>query len=122
MQKDSSAHFINIVDEDSRKINYKHGIACSYMLKAGYTNHFYNDFTSMKELAIEALKWHNLSLNKTDIAIAYWQLSIALSRLGNPDEALENAKLCYEWAKKTGDDQWLGNSLESMTDIYRDQG
>lgn len=122
MQKDSSDYFIKLVAEESGKINYKHGMACSYMLRAGFVNHFHNDFTSMKELALEALRWHNLTPNKKDIAIAYWQISFALFRLGNSEEALVNAKLCYEWASKSGDDAWVRNILESMTDIYRETG
>ena len=66
MQKDSSDYFIKLVAEESGKINYKHGMACSYMLRAGFVNHFHNDFTSMKELALEALKWHNLTPNKKE--------------------------------------------------------
>ncbi len=121
INKDSALYYVSLVYEESKKINYEHGMAEAYLEKAGLAN-FYSDFFQAEQLAHQALKWFSLTSNKNKIAIAYWQLSSLQCKQSNYDEALINSTLCYEWAKKTGDDDRIVNALESMTDIYRERG
>jgi hypothetical protein len=120
--KDSVNYYTNLVYEESKKINYIHGLAESCVLKAAIANHFYNDFSTMEKMAREALMWFSKISNKKDIEIAYWQLGRALTNECNYDEAITNLDLSSYYAKKIGNDEWIGNCLETMTDIYRDRG
>ena len=120
--KDSSDYYITTEYEESKKINYRHGIAAVYLQKAAFANHFYNDYFQMEKMAREAINWFNQTGNKKNIAIAYWQISVAQCKESKYDEALLNAKLCYEWARKTGEEIWVPNALETMTDIYGETG
>jgi tetratricopeptide (TPR) repeat protein len=119
---DSSVYYLNLIYQESKKINYAHGIAEAYMGKSVLANFISYDFLQAEQLAKEALKWFSLTSNKNRIPIAYWQLSRAQSKQADYDDALTNAKLCCEWAKKTGDDSTIGPALETMTDVYRERG
>jgi len=120
--KDSTVYYANFTYEESKKLNYIHGLAGACMLKAAIANHFYNDFSQMEKMAREAIKWFNLTPNKKYIEISYWQLGRAQTNQSNYDEALTNLKLSYGWAQKAGEEQVKGMVLETMTDIYRDRG
>jgi hypothetical protein len=120
--QDSALYYANISYEESKKINYVHGLAEAYLQKAFMANFFYNDFSQMEKMASEAIKWFNLTSNKKDLDNVYGQLSFAQYRQSNYEEALYNSKLCYEWAKKTGDQDGWDHALEEMTNIYRERG
>lgn len=121
-QKDSALYYERVVYEESEKINYKRGLALAYLLKATMAIHFYNDFLQTAHMAREAIQLFNQASDKRKIPIAYWQLSYAQSKLSNYDEALKNAEKCYVWAKRTGEEKWIGSALETMTDIFRERG
>jgi LytS/YehU family sensor histidine kinase len=120
--RDSATYFANHIYEESKRINYAHGLAAFCMLKAGIANQFYNDYSQMERFVREALKWFNLTENKKDIDIAYWQLGRALTNQSNYDEALTNLQIAYGLAQKEGYKGVKGAVFETMTDIYRDQG
>src|SRR5215218_1339448 len=52
--KGSSIFYSNIASEESRRINYRHGIAVAYVQEAAMSNHFENDFPKMEQKAREA--------------------------------------------------------------------
>ncbi len=120
-KKDSAEYFANLAYEESKKISYIHGIAEAYLLKAVMADRF-SDCSQTEKMAREAIKWFNLTSNKKDLDNVYWLLAIALFKQSNYDEALYNSKLCYELAKKTGDQDGWDHALETMTDIYRERG
>jgi hypothetical protein len=120
--KDSSTYYSHIAFEESRRINYRHGIAEAYVHEAGMANHFHNDFSKMEQMASEAIRWFSLTPNKKDIEIAYWQLGRAQTNQSNYDEALSNLTSAYEWAQRSGFGIVKSMVFETMTDIYRDRG
>jgi len=120
--RDSTIYFANLVYNESKRINYQHGSAMACVLKAAIANHFYNDFSQMEKWAGEALSWFDQTSNKKNLGIAYWQLSLSQCRQARYDEALLNAKTCYDLANKTNDQHFKFSALESMTDIYRETG
>lgn len=121
-QKDSLIHYTGIAYEESKKINYIHGLAVSYVRKSGIAVCTHNDFPQTEKYAREALKWFSLTGNKKELCFAYWFLGRALTNQSRYDEALTTIQLAYQLAKKEGDEDGMGSALETMTDIYRDRG
>ena len=121
-EKDSVIYYTRIAYEESKKINYIHGIAMSFVRKSGIANCTQNDYPQTEKYAREALTWFGLTTNKKELCGAYWFLGRALTNQSRYDEALTNIQLAYQLAKKDGDEDWMGNALETMTDIYRDRG
>jgi len=121
-EKDSVIHYTDKAFEESKQINYIHGLAASYIRKSGIANCTHNDFPQTEKYAREALKWFSLTSNKKELSIAYWHLGRALTDQSHYDEALTNIQLAYQLAKRDGDEDWMGRSLETMTDIYRERG
>jgi tetratricopeptide (TPR) repeat protein len=121
-EKDSIIHYTRTAYEESKRINYIHGLAVSYIRRSGIANCVHNDYPQTENYAREALKWFSLTANKKELSVAYWFLGRALTNQSRYDEALTNIQLAYQLAKKDGDDQWVGPALETMTDIYRDRG
>lgn len=121
-EKDSIIHYTQIAYEESKKINYIHGLAVSYVRKSGIANCTHNDYPETEKYAREALKWFSITGNKKELSVAYFMLGRALTNQSHYDEALTNIQLAYQLAKKDGDEDWMGSSLETMTDIYRDRG
>jgi hypothetical protein len=70
------------------------------MQRAGFANHFHNDFSAMEHWAGEALKLFNQTPNKKQIEIAYWQLGAALFRQFRYKEAEPYLEQSYYWAEK----------------------
>ncbi|OQP53156.1 hypothetical protein A4D02_22425 [Niastella koreensis] len=108
--------------EESKKINYIHGLAVSYLRRSGIANCTRNDYPETEKYAREALRWFSLTANKKELSVAYWFLGRALTNQSHYDEALTNIQLAYQLAKKEGDENCMGMALETMTDIYRDRG
>ena len=121
-EKDSAIYYANMEDEESRKINYLHGIAESYMLKAAMQNVFFHNFPEMENLAKEALKWLNRINNKTRIEIAYWQAAGAMFAQYRYDEASPYLEESYYWCEKNGNKEWMYNVLGFKYENYRDIG
>jgi len=119
---DSALYYANLGYEESKKINYIHGIAESFCPKAAVQNHLYNDFAKMEQLARESLKWFDSTSNKKGIEIPYFQVGRALFVQGNCDEGLKNLKLSYEMALMADNINFSNIALESMTDVYRERG
>ena len=44
MHQDSSARYIDLIEKESRKLSYTHGMAACYMQKGGFANHFLRDY------------------------------------------------------------------------------
>ena len=121
-EKDSIVHYTDIAFEESKKLNYIHGLAVSFIRKSGIANCMHNDFPETEKYAREALKWFRLTANKKELSSAYWFLGRALTNQSHYDEALTNIQHAYQLAKKDSDEEWMGMALETMTDIYRDRG
>ena len=121
-EKDSIIHYTQVAYEESKKINYIHGIAVSFVRRSGIANCTQNDYPQTERYAREALTWFGLTSNKKELYVAYWLLGRALTNQSRYDEALANIQLAYQLAKKDGDREWIGPALETMTDIYRDRG
>ncbi len=120
--KDSSAYFMNIVYEESKKINYLHGIAVIHIQKAAFANHFFHDYFEMEKQAKEALKWFDKTNNKKLIEVAYWQIAAAIFTQYRYEEAEPYLDLSYYWAQKNKNKDWMYNVLGFRYENYRDIG
>ncbi|MFN2440130.1 MAG: histidine kinase [Chitinophagaceae bacterium] len=119
---DSALYYANLAYNESKKINYIHGIAESFCPKAAVQNRLYNNYPKMEQLARESLKWFDLTRNKKGIEVPYWQVGRALFDQGNYDEAFTNLKLSYELALEAGNIHFSNTVLETMTDFHRARG
>ena len=119
---DSCLYYANLCFQESSKINYIHGIAASFCLKAGVRNHEYKDYKGMEMLAKEALKWFDKTPNKKEVEIAYWQVGAALFYQFKYDEGEQYFKQSYYWAKKNNNVEWEYNVLGFLYENYRDIG
>jgi tetratricopeptide (TPR) repeat protein len=121
-EKDSAIPYTQTAYEESKKLNYIHGLAVSFIRKSGIAICIHNDYPQTEKYAREALNWFSLTSNKKELSVAYLHLGRALTNQSHYDEALTSIQLAYQLAKKEGDENWMGSALETMTDIYRDRG
>ncbi|HET7899284.1 MAG TPA: hypothetical protein VFL47_16470, partial [Flavisolibacter sp.] len=121
-KKDSSLHYIQLVQAESKQQNNIHGLALAYILKAIYAYNYYNDLIQTEQMAREAISCFHRTANKKKITFAYQVLGRALTDQSRYDEALTNLNLSLKWAQITGDHNFILMNLETMTDIYRDRG
>lgn len=120
--RDSAVFYSNLCYEESKKINYVHGIAQSFTQKAFIALNLDGDFSRAHQLAEEALKWYDLSSNKENIGYARGALFRAINKNPNTDSALAELKRLYRQGETKNDIHFMRDCLESMTDIYRDWG
>ncbi len=70
---DSVNIYITPAYEESKKLNYAHGIAVSLFQKAGIQKHYGND-PEAAAWATQSLEWYQRTSNKKYIDIPYYQL------------------------------------------------
>ena len=120
--RDSAVFYSNLCYEESKKINYLHGIAQSFTQKAFIALKFDADFSRAEQMAKESLKYYEASPNKNNIEYTHGALFQAISSNANTDVALAELKRYYEQGKSKNNTDLMQHSLESMTNIYRDWG
>jgi len=119
---DSAIRYTDIVEQESRKINYMHGIAESYGMKGIIQNRYYGNFPAAVKLIREGLSWFNRTNNKRTLEIQYIMLFVAFSKLDLYDDADSSLQRSYEWSKKNGSANWMYGALGTMYEYYRDAG
>src|SRR5215831_8202546 len=115
--RDSAVFYSNLCYEESKKINYPHGIAQSFTQKAFIALNIDGDFSRGEQLAKEALKFYDISPNKDAIEYAHGALFRAIDGNPNTDAALAELKQYYEEGKKKNDAHLIRHCLEGMTNI-----
>jgi len=119
---DSAVLYLNTVEQESRQINYIHGIASSYGMKAAIQNRYFRNFSEAVKCAREGLNWFDLTNNKQGIEILYYMLFVAFSKLDQYDDADSSLQKSYEWAKRNHKKEWMYNALVTMYEYYRELG
>ena len=119
---DSAIYYARLFTDESKKINYIHGIAESYMCNGVLQMAVYGNQPEAEKLLKEGLKWFEKTANKERIEIAYCLLGDALFNQGKYAESLESLKQGYKFAKNAGNQHWTVASLEKMTNVYREWG
>jgi LytS/YehU family sensor histidine kinase len=120
--KDSAEHSADLAYSEAQKINYIHGIAISFCRKAQITKQFDNDFIQSELLGRESLRWFQKTSNKSGIDTLYHNLAFAVLAQSKFDEALYYIEKKFDWAKKTGDQPGMFETLISLSGINRQSG
>jgi len=120
--RDSSLLFANSAFNESKKLDYFNGMARSFAPKAALKNHFLGDYPAMEELARESLKWFALTSNKKHIEIPFWELGIALIKLGKHEEGQLAYQQAYDWAEKNQNIPVMRWCIGPGYEYYRDIG
>ncbi len=120
-EMDSMQHYLALAYEESKKLNYAHGIAVTLFQKAGLQN-LSGNYSKIEELATESLQYYNQTSNKKYIEIAYYELGLAFRYQGMYDKAIINYKQSFEWAKKAGSYDWMLNALSDIGQCYEAAG
>ena len=108
--------------EESRQLNYTHGIAVALAFQAYIVNKHANDFVQSERMARESLQWFAKTEDKGSITMAYYTLGFSLFAQSRFDEAILYFKKGQELAHRSG------NGLEEVTFLsqvgaaYRERG
>ncbi len=121
-KKDSAVYFAGLAMQESKKINYTHGIAVTLTSQARIVKHFDDDFVQSEKLGKESLTWFEKTLNKEGITDTYHELAVSLHAQSRFEEtAAYNLKL-YEHYKIKGNTDDLSSVLAVLTVIYKEAG
>jgi len=121
-KKGSAIYFAGLALQESRKINYIHGIAVALARQARIVKHFDDDFVQSEKLGKESLNWFEKTPNKEGITDTYHELIVSLHAQSRFEEtATYNLKL-YEHYKINGNTDDLFSVLQTLTVIYKEAG
>ena len=121
-KKDSATQFAMLAYEESKKLNYIHGIAISLVRKARIAKHFDDELVLSEKLARESLSWFAKTPNQEGIYEVYHFLMYTTFGQSRFDEAIEFAKKKYDLSKATGNETGMFNALSNIGAIYKDAG
>jgi len=121
-KKDSAEHYALLAYEESKKLNYIHGIAESFSCKSRIAKHFDDDFIKSEALGRESLHWYEKTNNKKGIETVYDELWYAFFAESKYDEAYKYAEKKYERCKITGDEYGMYDALSGMGVIHFQKG
>lgn len=96
----SILYYTNLLYEESKKINYIHGIAASYVQKAIIASRFGQDHFQSEQLARDAINWYDRTPDKREIEYAYLQVASELFAQYRYNEASPYLDQSYYWAHK----------------------
>ena len=120
-RNDSATYYTNILYEESRKLNYIHGIAGAYIQKAIIADRR-EDYFQSEQLAREGIEWYNRTSNKKEVEYAYLQVATELFAQYRYDEASYFLDQSYNWANKNANRDVMYNVLGFKYESYRDIG
>lgn len=121
-RKDSAIYFAGLAMQESKKINYIHGIAVTLARQARIVKHFDDDFIQSEKLGKESLNWFEKTANKEGITDTYHELIKSFHAQSRFEEtATYNLKL-YEYYKIKGNTDDLFSALQVLTVIYKEAG
>ena len=117
--RDTFEYYSTLAYNESKNLNYIHGIALTLAQKASYQKHYGND-RKAQTLARESLRWYQLTNNKKYIAIPYYQMGREFFAQSRWAEALINLRQCLYWQKKSGDINRLLGTISLIGEVYRE--
>jgi len=118
----SILYYTNLLYEESKKINYIHGIAESYRLKAIIAELYGRDYFQSEQLARDAITWFDRTPNKRNIEYAYKTVAVALFLQYRYNEAFPYLKRWFYWSEKNGNKNEMYQELGFEYENYRDLG
>ena len=119
---DSALLYDSIAYEESKKLNYIHGVAESYLPKALLSVYYFADYKSTENLSKESLKWFELTPRKNNIERAYFFLASALFNQYQYEKATPYLEKCFYWAEKNKNYESIKDGLGLKYETYRDIG
>lgn len=120
--KDSAIYYTDLVYNESKKINYIHGIAVALCCQSLIAKHFDDDFVRSERLGKESLEWFDKTANKEGIDTMYSYLVYALFSESKFDEAVFYTQKQLDHAKETADSAMIFDAIGTMCAIYRTSG
>ena len=121
-KEDSAGHYANLAYNESKKINYVHGIAVSYIRKARIAKHFADDFILSERLAQQSLMWYEKTANKEGLFDVYYELFYAVVPQSRFAEGAEYANKMYELSNEKGDEAGMCEALQRIAAAYKNAG
>ncbi|MES1225208.1 MAG: tetratricopeptide repeat protein, partial [Bacteroidota bacterium] len=119
---DSAIYYYQRIDAESRNINYKHGIALSFYIRASVAYRRDNNLPEAQAFAKESLNWFALSENKKRIEFPYLKIGITLFLEGHTEEAYPYLELSCKWSEQNKNREMLDYSIGFIYEHYRDIG
>ena len=108
--------------EQSRAINYKHGIALALACQAFAENMGTNDFPRAEQIARESLAWYDQTDDKRGITVAHYVLGFALFAQSHFEEANRHYDLAREYARRQGNKKEEIFMFSLTGEAYRESG
>jgi tetratricopeptide (TPR) repeat protein len=121
LKNDSAAYYAILAYNESKKINYIHGIAESLSYK-GQIEDFSENFPRIEKLSCEALDWYRKTSNKKGLGKTYWYLGYSLYAQSFFSEAIKNFDSSYDWCEKAGDAKGMYWALATSGSAYEESG
>ena len=121
-QVDTAESFALVAFEESKKINYLHGMAAATSLKADLAFEKYENYPETEKLARKAVSLFNQTGNKAGLNRALWRLGLALHSQSDFGEAIANYDSCYHLSKATGDSMYVFYSIITTARAFIESG
>ncbi len=118
---DSMKYYAAFAYEESKKINYIHGIAEALSYEGEIEDYSDNSLTEEKLLR-EAIDWYEKTSNKKRLAETYLYLGDALYGQSYFAEAIKNLDIAYEWYNKNGNARGMYWALGLSGAVYEESG
>ena len=119
---DSTEIFADKALNESKKIDYKHGIAEATSLQAEVALYKKSDYDLAETMARQAIHLYSYTTNKTRLNRTYHQLGHALYAKGQFAEAVKNFDTCFRLSEQIGDGEFVFGSVYISAYLYMDAG
>jgi len=117
-QIDTTQYYVAKAYEESKKINYIHGMAESKSIEAEIGS----DFAKLEKLAHEAIRLYAMTTNKKRLAETYYNLGFVLWAQSMFTEATKNLETSYELYKKNKDAAGIARAVSTIAWVYEESG
>jgi hypothetical protein len=121
LNRDTAIYYAELAYQESKKINYIHGIAESLSYK-GELEDFSDNFASSEKLYREAITWYRNTPNKRRLAETYFDLGFSLYAQSFFAEAIKYLDTAHINFKKIGDESGMFWSTFFSADTYEESG
>jgi tetratricopeptide (TPR) repeat protein len=117
-QIDTTQYYVAKAYEESKKINYIHGIAEAKSIEAEIGA----DFPKSEKLAHEAIRLYATTTNKKRLAETYYNLGFVLWAQSMFTGAIKNLETSYELFKKENDAAGIVRAVSTIAWVYEESG
>ncbi|MEJ7680844.1 MAG: tetratricopeptide repeat protein [Segetibacter sp.] len=116
---DSAKYHVALAYEESKKINYGHGMAEAKSLEAETVG---EDFFQAEKLNREAIELYTTTQNKKRLAETYFNLGFVLYAQSMFTEAIKNFDTNYKLYKKNNNARGMCRAISTAAWVYEESG